>query len=269
MSSPTADVACCLEVGRAVVVQPVATGAAGSWRLQGFIRGWQEGRYVLLDARDDAVPTFVRSEMTCAVRFLYQGSACGFRAAILDLGPGTIMRMAWPTEMSFAQIRRHERVDVAIPCTAGVEGVDPVEATITDLSLGGCRVETHKEVKKDDVLLLTAILPDGSNVEGCRVTVRNVVNVGDHHAAGCVFNPDQDDVLRDLKFYVTTTLERQRGQAPSRPRVLIMERNALVGKFLQDWFEERGCQGIVCTDAVDGVFLLRMSPPRRGTRQCD
>jgi len=93
------------------------------------------------------------------------------------------------------------------------------------------------------------------------VTVRNVVNVGDHHAAGCVFNPDQDTALRDLKFYVTTTLERQRGQAPRRPRVLIMERNGVVGKFLQDWFEKRGCEGIVCADAIDGVFVLRMSPP--------
>jgi len=143
MSKPTADIARCLEVGRAVVIQPVSAGAAGNWRLQGFIRGWQEGRYVLLDARDDAVPTFVRSEMACTVRFLFQGTACGFRATILDLGPGTFIRVTWPAEMSFAQVRRHERVEVAIPCTAGVEGAEPAQASITDLSLGGCRVETH------------------------------------------------------------------------------------------------------------------------------
>jgi CheY-like chemotaxis protein len=264
MSSSAEDVARCLEVGRAAVLQPVTEDGKGKFRIKGFIRGWQRGRYVLLDVPTRDLPTNVRPEVPCVVRFLNEGTACGFRATVLDtrsVGHEQYVRVTWPAEISFSRVRRHERVEVSIPCKATNQDGLEISATILDLSFGGCRIEFAEGVVEGDALALCFVLPDASVIDGLRVSCRNVAGPTGRHSAGCVFSDGQDASLQDINFYVTTTLDRMRGQVPSLPRVLIIERNARVVRFLQGWFEQRGYEAVVSSEGVDGIFLLRMSRP--------
>lgn len=264
MSSSAGDVGSCLEVGRAAILQPVTEDGKGRFRIKGFIRGWQNGRYVLLDVPSEDLPTNVRPEVPCVVRFLHEGTACGFRAAVLDtrpVGREQFVRVTWPAEICLSCVRRHERVEVSIPCTARNRDGAAVPATIMDLSFGGCRIAFAEGISEGDALALDFTMPDASEVEGLRVACRNVVGAAGQSAAGCVFSEGQEALLQDIKFYVTTTLDRMRGHAPSQPRVLIIERNTRVVRFLQSWFEQRGYEAVVSSEGVDGIFLLRMSRP--------
>ncbi|MBN2312245.1 MAG: PilZ domain-containing protein, partial [Candidatus Hydrogenedentes bacterium] len=264
MNDTTESIEKSLEVGKAVIFHAEPQRANGA-RFKTFIRGWQKGSYILLEvaALQTKLPR-LREAQECVLRFLSRGNACGFSSTLMDVGPGaynSYIRVAWPHDVTIVRVRQHERVEAHVPCSiaraSGAEG----RGEIQDLSAGGCRLVTGHAIAKGEQVRLSFRLSDGTVVDGLRAIVRSASHLGAEHALGCQFEYDDESLSQDIGFYVLSTVERLRGELPSTPRVLILDKDADAAAGLRQALEEVGYDVVVATDVVDGLFLLRMTVP--------
>ena len=255
-----------LRVGRAAVLQAQESRQdEEDARLKVFMRGWRAGQYIMMDCSAEAhMPRSFEAGAPCVVRFMADGLACGFQTRIVDLGGAAyygFLRVQWPVEIRHLPLRRHERIPVRVPCTMAPPGGEPVPGSVCDLSVGGCRVEMEQLVPRDSCCSLSFTLPDGTRVEGLKVTVKSLFRLKGGWAAGCQFDEGQKEMTDELDFYVAAAIEHVRGERPDSPRILVIETDPAVAERLRESLLRRGLAVTVTADVMDGLFLLRMSYP--------
>ncbi len=240
------------------------TGLEGH-RLRTAIRGWQKGRYVLLDLLPkQSLPTTLRSGASCVIRFVSRGTVCGFASSILDIVPSEslhLMRLNWPEEISEVRVREHERHDVEIPCTITAADGNNHAGTIHDLCASGCRVWTTAILDHDTLIALEFVLPDGSAIEGLGASVRNINPVPGGCYFGCQFEDTSEGQAEAVGFYVLTALEWMRGKTPVEPHILVLERDEEIGETLAGSLRGCGYEVTVASTVADGLYLARMARP--------
>lgn len=217
----------CLSVGMDVFLDP-NPGHHNSKRYQAKVRGWETGRYMILGLAADASVPAVRNGKACVIRFMHEGEVWGFTAIFAEhvaSGDYPLVQLYWPTEVARVQVRKHERVVIQTPCVVRLDGGASIQATISDLSGGGCSLLLDKEVAVGATLRLSFRMPDGGKVNERPVIVRNRKAVpGQGMKYGCQFQAAEDKD-HGIELFVARKIAVDRGESAPHPQILVLSRN--------------------------------------------
>jgi c-di-GMP-binding flagellar brake protein YcgR/CheY-like chemotaxis protein len=254
-----------LAVG-AVAILHIERYGKDSPRHRTFIRGWEEGKCVILDApRLDGTPVRLQPHDRCIIRFFCRGDACGFDASVRDSSTKTFpfLYVGWPDRVDITQIRQHQRVELKLPCVVLTHTGERLNGEIRDLSVGGCRFASRLPLEDDAPLRLSFSLPDGSRIEDLPATVRVCRPQKEEFACGCEFDSATDGGggLRDIEFFVTTRISQGRTDGSSQRPVLVLEPDSGRMEHLCGEFEELGFPVFGAPSVVDAAYRLRVSTP--------
>ncbi len=247
-------------VGSPAVIH-INPGERDERRYSTVVRGWLLNSYVLLDrplAEDD--DTDFSKPQRCLVRFVSEGKACGFPSALLKGNSASpYLRVSWPRKIECIGIRKHERVEVQVPCVIAREEHSDVKGEVMDLSAGGCGVWVEDRIAPDTPVKLSFDLPDASRVSDAHACVRSVRPCGKGFLLGCMF--DQEEEARTVcDFFVSATIERMRGGGLQK-RALLLESQDVRSDGTRMKLEEKGYRVITVTGVLDAFFSLRMASP--------
>lgn len=203
-----------LAVGARIHLQPAGKPTADRYDVA--VRGWDEGRFVLIDMPEGkgALETFkVGSEWVA--RSILLGKAYGFKTEVAktQFDPKPLVFLRYPDSIEALAIRKHERVSTfAIGSLTSVaengEVGDSVECVMRDLSRGGCLVEADVNLSVGDKVALTFALPNGEKVAQIPGEVRNIrPSEEKRFAAGVMFSEHADQ-----KRAVDSFFDSVRGQ---------------------------------------------------------
>lgn len=217
----------CLHVGLDVFLD-ASPGNHHSKRFPARVRGWECGHYLIvgLDA-DNATPA-VRQGKECVIRFMHEGEVWGFTALFADYlqaGDHPLIQLHWPSEVARVQVRKHERVAIQIPCTAELDDGDTASGAIGDLSGGGCSLLLDREIAVGAGARLSFRMPDGGQVRGRRVIVRNRKKApGTGFKYGCQFEASEEKD-HSIELYVARKIATERGESAPHPQLLVLSRD--------------------------------------------
>jgi c-di-GMP-binding flagellar brake protein YcgR len=237
-------------------------GESDEKRFPTIIRGWYMGNYVLLDRpiTDETGSAFTKSQRGL-VRFVSEGRACGFPCTLLKCGDqaSPYLRVSWPRKIECVGIRKHERVEIRVPCKIEQEDQPEIEGETVDLSAGGCGIWSETRISPDTPVRISFSLPDASSVTGAKAVVRSSRPTGKGFFLGCMFD-EEEPARTACDFFVTTTVERMRG-GENRKRALLLESEDVRAESTRAKLEEKGYHVITVTCVVDAFFSLRMAFP--------
>lgn len=205
----------------------------------------------------------VHKDQACIIRFLAEGRACGFSSQILDWdkqGAIRYCRIAWPHQAQCIAFRKHERIELSVPCTLH-KAKDAWPGEIVDLSIGGCRVLSSGLVEPDTELTLDFTLPDGLPMLQVKVVVRKVRFSHGKTVLGCEFGPDQECLQSDMAFFILSRLPRNDEVREARQRILIIGDRPDDMRLLRAGFEQKGWEVFTTDSTMEGLMRLRMVAP--------
>lgn len=233
-------------------------------RLPSHIRGWHKPHHILVDMPvENAAYASLQKGQSCIIRFLAEGRACGFSSQILDWdkqGALRYCRIAWPQQTQCIAFRKHERIDLFVPCTIH-KGEDAWPGEIADLSIGGCRVLSSGIIEPDTELMLDFTLPDGLPMMHVKAIVRKVRFSHGKTVLGCEFAPDQECLQSDMAFFILGRLPRHDEERAARQRVLIIGDNPEMVRPLRAAFDGADWEVYTTDSTMEGLMRLRMVAP--------
>jgi len=159
-------------------------------------------------------------------------------------------------------VRKHERVHVEVPCVVETDDEGTVQAEMMDVSAGGCKLRSSKNLDLGTATRLSFTLPDGSSIEGLTATVRGAHALEKGAELGLQFGDDQIFALTNVQVYVTTVLESGRGGEPDEPHIVFIDPEPTSVKAVRNELEALGFRVTVATTVVDGLSLVRVAGPR-------
>ena len=254
----------CLDVGRPAVLT-ISAKRGGEVTARAIIRGWQRGSYLLLDIPDDTgLGAGPRIGDSCRLRFLADGDACGLDATLIDLGSGShfsYIKIAWPHNITMSRVRKHQRVQVNLPCTIHLGAGDPIPGEIQDISAGGCRVAIDREVPQRVQISVRFSLPGiAQPVNQPAETCAAGAFVGGAWI-GCKFIDVSDELRYEIEFFVTTAAANLRIGPQGGNRVLIIHPDLAQIAPLRQALSTQGYDVTVAHNMLDGFFWLRAGTP--------
>ncbi len=228
------------------------------------IRGWQKCGYVLLEGLAGHTLPRLPKGHRCTVCFISMGRACGFDAEVLGGEECEVpqVRLSWPTSIELIRMRQHERIETQLACHVDFPDGTRFGGLVTDLSVGGCCLQSLEAPAATPATQLTVSLefPNGCRIERLTAVVRSARPTSYLHA-GCQFVQLDEPQRQDLFLYVSTTLAVHRhGDAPLQT-VLILDSHAESAQALATALEAKGVQAVVARSVVDAFFRLRVVRP--------
>ncbi len=253
-----------LSVGNRVILYP-EPHRKNSARYEAVIRGWQKNNCIILRLYLTQDRTIIfRENAECSFRFLHDGVACSADAYLIDWQASKRnpdIRISWPKSVRASMVRRDERIKCTMPGTLDYDGLD-VPCEVQDLSIGGLGLTCTVAVNVGIRLNLSFMLPDGVQVEGLQLVVKNTRGAGIGNCyLGCAFEPPFQANLYGVEFYVSSTLMRMRGINPASPRILIIHENRDAVKFITAGLVGMGYDVAVMDNLMDGLFHARLTVP--------
>lgn len=235
-------------------------------RCRTAIRGWNTGRSVFIDKPSPQSGIVLRHNQSCALRFIRDGIVWGFLSNILDQVPDRaerVLRLGWPMECSHLHLRRFERVRVSIPGVIEFRDGSTCQATIRDISSGGCALVTDTPLAHGSCFTMSFTLPDGLAVENIGTDVRNVRPLsGAECLYGCQFSDIQEYERSGIGLYVVKALTLDRNTEPTPARVLLLSSMSGDAEMIRAAAKGAGYEIVQASSVVDLFFQLRAFPPR-------
>ena len=258
------DIERCLDVGRPAVLS-ISAKRGGEATARAIIRGWQRGSYVLLDIPDETgLGAGPRVGDSCRLRFLAEGDACGLDATVIDLGSGShfsFVKIAWPHNVTMTRVRKHQRVQVNLPCTVHLGAGDPIPGEIQDISAGGCRLAIDRPLPQRVQINVHFTLPGKTQeLNQPAETCASGAFVGGAWI-GCKFTDISEELRYDIDFFVATTAANLRIGSQSGNRILIIHTALAEVAPLRQALSTQGYDVTVAHNVLDGFFWLRASTP--------
>jgi c-di-GMP-binding flagellar brake protein YcgR len=121
-----------LTVGISVLIDLHPKTPATS-RHRAILLGWDEGRVLLFEPNAGENSTCFREGDRCQVRFVQDGQIWGFYSHLksnVQDRVGFMIEVEWPESVSKVRLRRHERVDIALPCRLFLEDGSQISAPL-------------------------------------------------------------------------------------------------------------------------------------------
>ena len=226
-----------------------------TFRARSEIRGWEEGKGILLNRPVIGNPEFLKREFPCVIRFISDGNICDFFSETLNLSSPTtkFLSVRWPDNATVLPARSHERVPIELASTVTLPDVKLVKGVISDLSLGGCSLVIGAKISKKDRIKISFTPPDCEEIDGCPAVIRNVsVSGGSTLKYGCQFDEPSDRISHELGFYVAHQLADLRGEKIAHPIVLILSRDQATVVAAREALASLRCELI----GIEGVLKL-------------
>ncbi len=211
----------CLDVGTIAFLE-LNPKSGCPMRQKTVIRGWEPESFLLVDKPN----ANIRRSQPCALRFMQDGVVWGFYTLISDPSPDRSDRMialAWPKEVQHVHLRRHERLKVVIPCTVKLLDGSVIQASVQDMSYGGCCILSDARLWEGMKIWLNFTLPDGVAVEELPLLVKNRRSAnGEECFLGCAFVDEKEAERSGIGMFVNRMLTFERGQAAAKALWLIL-----------------------------------------------
>jgi hypothetical protein len=188
-----------LAVGARIHLQPAGKPTADRYDVA--VRGWDEGRFVLIDMPEGkGAREAFKVGTEWVARSILLGKAYGFKTEVTktQFDPKPLVFLRYPDSIEALAIRKHRRVSTfAIGSVSSVaadgEVGSSVECVVRDLSRGGCLVEADVDLSVGDKVALTFVLPNGARVENIPAEVRNIrPSEEKRFTGGVMFSEDAD-----------------------------------------------------------------------------
>ena len=201
-----------LVVGGGVVFQP-EPGRQDGPRHKSNVRGWRKNTYIIIDrplVKNRLLP--VAPGQPCVVRLIEKGMACAFACAVLECNSSSQypeIRLTWPEIVKAVAVRKHERVEVRIPCTMLLENGTDAGGEISDISSGGLGI-VAQSIGVGETIQLSFKLPNAQEIEALKVLVRSNVKIPRGTFMGCEFADGGDPLSQEVALFVSRTLEWMR-----------------------------------------------------------
>lgn len=200
-------------VERLQVGTPVFVSLENRARYRTAVRGWRAGQHVLLDCPlHEGLPLALMKNEKCVVRFMAGGVACGFLAKVIGRASkeNPCFQVSWPDELETIPVRKHERVEVSTACTIRGEDGSQWDGHLCDLSVGGCRLYSTRELAEASRVTVSFAVPRGPSVQDAEVLVRNANTLGQGAMYGCAFQGIEEAVKDDINLSVAIVLDQRR-----------------------------------------------------------
>lgn len=253
--------------GMLKVGTPAFVNVQGRGRYRTAVRGWREGQEVILDCPVfENLPLALMRNEICVVRFIAEGNACAFQTAVLGKPTRELpcFPVAWPEEVETVQVRRHERVDVAAPCTVTAQDAAEVLGRVCDLSQSGCKLYAHACFPVSAVLTLSFTLPNGVRLDQVQAIVRRVHASGRGSLLGCEFQELPEGLREGIELFVADVVNTRRKSLYDEGdglRVLIVRQRCQRATALAEVLNRLGCTTVVAEGAVDGFHQFQRNTP--------
>lgn len=254
-----------LEVGTSATFQFEDTENRGATRYTTTIRGWYKDRYIFLD-RPTSVNFDIKSRVNVAyiVRFIHDGSVVGFLANLRDeykTSSFPFFRCDWPRQVQSLPMRKHERVDVRLDCEVKLGSGDVWQATILNMSSGGCNILCPKPPLLKDLVHITFTTQSGVTFTELPTIVRNNTEADGKFSVGCQFRDQNDDLENTIELFVACHHSDTREDKPEKTPVLIMELGTGNCRPLRDALFMSGCETLVAHSVMEGLSCMRDLKP--------
>lgn len=147
------------------------------------------------------------------VRFLSDGEAAIFQTEIIGhlIRPGVVLVLAYPHTMNTVQVRRHKRLDCALPVRAAKDGWK-LSGIISDISRGGCRLvldmrgqSPARSLAVGDALELVAPLDIEKGLENIQAKIRSIETEQYRMIMGLCFEPMPGRTAQLLEAFLNDT----------------------------------------------------------------
>ncbi len=200
-----------LDVGLVIFIQP--KGSPKNIRYKSSIVGWKTDNLIIIDMPIlNGAYVNLTDGCTCIVRYIHCGNACGFETKVLKNINDTklpLIYLGYPNLIERISLRRHDRIQTAIPAFIEVQINDKTEkmqGSILDLSVGGCLLDIpdHKGVNLDiesKINLSFSFANTGDPVEVVPATIKRIQKVRDNTMAGAQFVDLPSDVLEKIRYF--------------------------------------------------------------------
>lgn len=164
-----------------VLLQLQLEGVRGSYK--GTLVGMERGLYLIF--RISPIPGLkakLGKENQITVRYLYEGTAYGFRSTLLGITdkPFRLAFFSYPENIEIVNLRTQERVSCFFPAVLSLNE-SSWEGVILDVSPGGCSFVLDPTENRDtagfnigDVVLLSTQITGSSDPMILRGTIRNI-----------------------------------------------------------------------------------------------
>lgn len=233
-----------------------------------IIRGWEADRFIFFDRPrlEDGRYLLLRENQECIVRFAVDGTACAFSSVLIDWdmrAHAAYMRLAWPKQYECTRFRKQERFSVNCSAKFTLPDGSVHEATLFDISPGGCGLETHRELEANTEVALHLHLPDGTPLLGIKAIVRNRRPRDTKFAIGCSFVEGQPEHMNALAFYFATRARLERGTGDSEPAIhgLVLDHSAELAGRIVAGLHAAGISCLHSVGLIDAFYRLRFLRP--------
>ncbi|MBI4665787.1 MAG: PilZ domain-containing protein [Nitrospinae bacterium] len=170
----------------------------GQTPIKGNVRGWKEGRYVLVERPGQSWNLKVGVQLVG--RVFSDGSYYGFTTETLAaLQESHLLAIRYPKDMVESSARKHERFEFTWPVTVsrGKEKDDfSMEGAITDISAEGCGFLCDMMFSAGEKAYLSAHLPGGVTIEKLALDVRRGGALGKRYQYGGRFEFNGSAAIR-------------------------------------------------------------------------
>ena len=250
------DLASILRVGQQTLVS-FGVKSVEQVRYLTIVRGWVAGNYIMLDS-----PAFQNRPISlvlgapCSVRFLAEGTACGFSSAIVRASRNEpIIQIAWPSSVEYLIVRKYERIRLFIPCTLHSKQFGVVTAELRDLSVGGCRIFTPVSLKPGADFTISFESFAGAMLGPLAAVSRNENPSGAGFLVGCQFDALGDVARLELECFVSLKRESMRDGSELTRRVIVIGTRSSARRILAQTAGRRrrgvgGSAGSPWTDSI-------------------
>jgi hypothetical protein len=162
------------------------------------------------------------------VQFLNEGVVCGFSSEFLDSGATRppLFRISWPAVVETLCLRRHDRLEIDLPCVAVLPCGTRLECRIVDISAGGCRLLLPERVMAHTDVVLDFDLGMEHRFEGVQALVRCSTQEGTDFPAGVQFVEMDDATQHAIDFFVAAERSNMRTERGTATQVLLLHSGA-------------------------------------------
>ena len=197
-----------LAVGARIHLQPAGTRSTDRYEVA--VRGWDEGKFVLMDMPEGkGAREAFKVGTEWVARSILLGKAYGFKTEVAktQFDPKPLVFLRYPDSIEALAIRKHKRVSTFVigslsRVAENGELRENVECIVRDLSKGGCLVEADNDFSVGDKVALTFVLPNGEPVNSIPGEVRNIrPSEEKRFAGGVMFSEDADQKCAVDSFF--------------------------------------------------------------------
>jgi len=179
-----------------------------------FFRGFKEHHYIILDFPYDpsGVPLPLKDQMSCVVRFLFQGKVYGFESQIQQTSkyPYPFVFINYPKELNYINLRSSERYPIRIPAVYSKEALAILGSleghpagVMLDLSEKGCLLETNQSIELETPLFLAFNLPNQELIQNLAAKVKRISRKDEAYQLGLMFMVSEDPDIEKIRNYLS------------------------------------------------------------------